>query len=82
MILAAHIDASYLSKREARNRAGGHFCLSANRQTLPNNGALHVTSSIIKSVVSSAAEAKLGALYINAREAVPMRMLFQEMCHT
>jgi hypothetical protein len=31
--------------------------------------------------MSSAAEAKLGALYINASEAVPMRQLLAEMGH-
>ena len=31
--------------------------------------------------MSSAAEAELGALYINAREAVPMRLLLEEMGH-
>jgi hypothetical protein len=31
--------------------------------------------------MSSAAEAKLGALYINAREAVPCRTLLREMGH-
>ena len=81
MILAAHSDASHLSERETRRRTGGHFYLSENQQIPPNNGALHVTSSIIKLVMSSAAEAELEALYINTREAVPMRMLLQEMGH-
>jgi hypothetical protein len=31
--------------------------------------------------MSSAAEAKLGALYINAREAIPMRLLLKKMGH-
>jgi len=31
--------------------------------------------------MSSAAEAELGALYINAREAIPMRLLLEEMGH-
>jgi len=31
--------------------------------------------------MSSAAEAELGALYVNAREAVPMRHLLEEMGH-
>ena len=79
MILAAHSDASYLSEREARSRAGEHFFLSEDKHIPSNNGAVHNTSSIIKAVMSSAAEVELGALYINAREAVPMRLLLQEM---
>ena len=35
----------------------------------------------IKAVMSSAAEAELGALYINSREAVPIRHLLEEMGH-
>ena len=31
--------------------------------------------------MSSAAEGNLGALYINAREAMPMRILLEEMGH-
>ncbi len=35
----------------------------------PNNGAILTVATIIKKVMSSAAEAELGALYINAKEA-------------
>jgi len=31
----------------------------------PNNGAIHNVAEIIKGVMSSAAEAELGAMYIN-----------------
>ena len=47
----------------------------------PNNGAVHNLAQIIKTVMTSAAEAELGALYINAREAVPMRATLAEMGH-
>ena len=46
-----------------------------------NNGAVLNIAQLIKAVLSSAAEAKLGTLYINAREAVPMRQLLTEMGH-
>jgi hypothetical protein len=36
-----------------------------------NNGAVLTIAQIIKTVMSSAAEAKLDALYIDCREAVP-----------
>ena len=36
----------------------------------PNNGAILNIAQIIKAVMSSAAETKLGTVYINAREAV------------
>jgi hypothetical protein len=44
-----------------------------------NNKAVLNISQLIKAVMSLAAEAELGALYINAREAVPMQNLLQEM---
>ena len=81
MILAAHSNASYLSESKARSRAGGHFFLSEDTTFPSNNGAILTISQIIKAVMSSAAEAELGALFINAREAVPMRHLLTEMGH-
>jgi hypothetical protein len=82
MILAAHSDASYLSETKAQSRAGGHFFLSENDEVPRNNGAILTIAQIIKSVMSSAAEAELGALYINAREAIPLRHLLEELGHT
>eukprot|EP00804_Cyclotella_cryptica_P022275 CCRYP_018105-RA/>CCRYP_018105-RA protein AED:0.44 eAED:0.42 QI:0/-1/0/1/-1/1/1/0/194 len=81
MILAAHSDASYLSESNARSRAGGHFFLSKNDHYPTNNGAILTILQIIKVVMSSAAEAELGALYINAREVIPLRHLLLEMDH-
>lgn len=81
MILAAHSDASYLSESKARSRAGGHFFLSENNEFPTNNGAVLTISQIIKAVMSSAAEAELGALFINSQEAIPQRQLLEEMGH-
>ena len=67
MVLAVHSDASYLSEPAARSQAGGHFFCSANVDDPLNNGAMLNISKILKAVMSSAAEANLGALYINAR---------------
>ena len=66
MILALHSDASYLSKPKARSRAGGHFFLSKNKEDPSNNGAVLNAAQIIRAVMSSAAEAELGAMFINA----------------
>jgi hypothetical protein len=81
MVLAGHSDAGYLNESNARSRAGGHHFLSENVQYPPNNGAILNVAEIIKSVMSSAAEAELGALYINARKAVEMRTILHEMGH-
>ncbi len=81
MIIAVHSDASYLSKAAARSWVGGHFFCSENSENPSNNGAVHTVSKILKAVMSSAAKAELGALYINSREALPMRQLLKEMGH-
>jgi len=81
MILATHGNASYLSKTKACSCAGGHFFLSENDKIPRNNGAVLTITQIIKSVMSSAAEAELVALYINAREAIPLCHLLKEMGH-
>jgi hypothetical protein len=75
MILAAHSDASYLSETKARSQAGGHFFLSENDNFPTNNGAVLTISQIIKAVMSSAAEAELGALFINSQEAICIKQV-------
>ena len=47
----------------------------------PNNGALIDITQIMKTVMSSAAEAEVGAMYINLREAVPAQKILDEMGH-
>jgi hypothetical protein len=81
MVLAGHIDASYLSKSNAQSRAGGHFFMSKNVETLPNNGVVFTILQIIKAVMSLVAETKIGALYINCHEAVPVRHILDFMGH-
>ena len=81
MVLAGHSDASYLSETKARSRAGGHFFMDSDTTYPNNNGAVLTIAQIIKAVMSSAAEAELGALYINCREAIPARQLLEEMGH-
>jgi hypothetical protein len=75
MVLAAHSNASYLLEAKACSQARGHFFMSSNTPCPHNNGAVLIIAQIIKAVMSLAAKAKIGALYINCREAVPA-------CHT
>jgi hypothetical protein len=70
MILAMHSDAGYCNEKISRSQADGHFFLLNDNKFPPNNGAILTVATIIKAVMSSAAEAELGALYINAKEAV------------
>ncbi|KAI2496641.1 Reverse transcriptase (RNA-dependent DNA polymerase) [Fragilaria crotonensis] len=71
MILAVESDASYLSVVKGRSRAAGYFFLT-NKLSTPNaqyrpNGAVHVLCHIMREVLSSAAEAELGALFHNGK---------------
>ena len=81
MILAIHSDAGYLNEENARSRAGGLHFLSKNVPFPANNGAIHNVAEIIKSVMSSVAEAELGSLYINARKGVEERNILEELDH-
>jgi hypothetical protein len=81
MILATHSDAGYLNEPKARSRAGGHFFLSTSADIPPNNGAILNIAHIIKHVMASATEAELAALYINAREAVYIRIILDALGH-
>ena len=56
--------------------------MSDDTPTPANNGAIQTTAQIIKAVMSSAAEAEIGALYINCREAVPARHTLEFLGHT
>jgi hypothetical protein len=55
--------------------------MSSDTKDLANNGAVLNTAQLIKAVMSLAAEAKLGALYVNACKAVPIQNLLHEIGH-
>ena len=87
MILHIHTDASYLSESEARSRAAGYFFMSdtpSNNNTptdkVPTiNGPIHIVSSILRNVMASAAEAEVGAAFMNAQQACTIRTTLDEM---
>jgi hypothetical protein len=92
MILHLHSDASYLSEAKARSRAGVIFFLSSpltnptcapepNDPPPPKNGALHILSSIMPMVLSSATEAELSALFYNTKDACMLGTTLTEMGH-
>jgi hypothetical protein len=78
MKLTIHSNASYLLEPKARSRTGGHMFMAGNKDIPINNGAVLNILQIIKAVMSSA-EAKLGALFINAKMAVSMRRTLEEL---
>jgi hypothetical protein len=84
MVLNIHSDASYLNEPNGRSRVAGFYFLgSASDSTKPIflNGAIHVACSVIKFTVASAAEAELGALFLNCREGKIIRLALEELGH-
>ena len=61
---------------------GGTRFMSASNAVPANNGAVIAVSQVIKAVMSSATEAKLGACFVNRREAIPAHHALQIMGHS
>jgi hypothetical protein len=80
MILTIDSDAAYQVASKSRSRASGYHYLG-NLDGKLFNGAIFILAKIIKSVMQSAAEAECGGLYMNAKEAVPMRITLEELDH-
>jgi hypothetical protein len=73
MVMNIHSDASYLSETKSRSRACGHFFMGwmpKNGEPIKLNGAFYVNTTILRFVVVSAAEAKLGALFHNCQDGI------------
>ena len=79
MILCAHSDAGFNNETNGRSRVGSHIFLSDNSPRPPWNGAILSIAQILKFVLSSAAEAELGALFVTAKEMIPLRQALNEM---
>ena len=89
IILHVHSDASYLSKPKSGSRTGSHYFLSSRSTdsskplTSPPhpNGLLYTVSKIMRNVMGSAAEAEIGATYLNGQESVPIRTTLAKMSY-
>jgi hypothetical protein len=71
MILNIHSNASYLSEANVQSRACGHFFMEwvpMDGDPIKLNGAFFTLCTILRFVVASAAEAELGALFLNCKE--------------
>jgi hypothetical protein len=84
MMLHIHSDTSCLSENEAKSRAGVFFYMGSNTKTGKKltSGAILIISKVLKHVVSSAAEAEIGAVFINAKEGAVLRTALEELGHT
>ena len=84
MILNVHSDASYLSESQARSRASGHYFLGSmpkDGEPIRLNGSIFDLCVILKFVAASAAEAELGALFLNVKQVKILRLTLEELGH-
>jgi len=89
MVLWTHSDASYLTAPQGRSHTTGYCCLSSNPAMPPtnnnnaptDNGPVHVLCQIMQQVVTSAAEGKLGVLFLNAQAMCPLCMALDGLGH-
>ena len=88
MQLHVDTDAAYLVAPKAKSRAAGYFYLSAKTSSpiptipIPLNAPIHVECTLLKHVVSSAAEAETGALFHNCQIAIGLRNMLEALGHT
>ena len=80
-MLVVQSNASYLNEWEAHSKVEGYFILSTTNAFPPSNGTVCNTAQVIKAVMSLAAEAEMGAVFINAKQASPMQHTLIEMGH-
>ena len=80
MILCIDSDAAFQVSEGAQSRAGGYHYLS-NQSGTSFNAPIEVLTTTIKPVMASAAEAEVGALFLNAQTAIPLCHCLEELGH-
>ncbi len=84
MILNIHHDSLYLCAPKAKNHTEGHFFLGwllQNKHPIKLNGPIYILTSLLQFFSISAAEAELGALVGNSKEAKILCHILEEMEH-
>ena len=79
MIFAGRSDDGFNNETRALSRAGAHIFFSENKSIPRWNGHILTIAQIMKYVVSSAAEAEMTALFLTAKEMVPLRHTLTKM---
>jgi hypothetical protein len=84
MVMNIHSDALYLSEPSACSRACGQFFMGEvpiDGKPIKLNGAFHTLCAILRFVVASAAEAELGALFLNCQEGMIFKLTLEDLGH-
>ena len=79
MSLHIESDASYLVLPQSENRIAGYFFFKTNINTL--NALIHIECNILLHVVSSAAEAEIGGVFVNSHFCLPLRAILKALNH-
>ena len=67
MILTEHSDSGFNNETKSRSRSGAHIFLSENEPIPCWNGTLLIIAQIMNYVITSAAEAEIGALFLTVQ---------------
>ena len=78
MISRVDSNAAHLAAPEARSRAG-RCCHLGDVEGEVHNGPVLMLAKVVKNVMASAAEAEVGALFVNAQEAVTIGNCLEAM---
>ena len=73
-----------MNEQKARIKTSGYFWLGSKKDNENNvqlNGPIHVLCNIIKLACSSAAEAELAAIFLNAQEVLKMVQALNNLGH-
>ncbi len=84
MVLNIHSDALYLSEANAHSQACRHFFMGWRAdptKPIKLNGAFFTLCAILRFIIASTAEAELGALFLNCKQAKKFRLTLEEMGH-
>jgi hypothetical protein len=79
MILCAHTNTGFHNESKGLSRAGSRIFVSKNNPFPKHNGPVLLITQLMKFVMSSAAKAKLGALYTTAKEMAPLHQTLIKM---
>ena len=80
MVLHTDSDAAYLIAPQAQSRTGGYHWIGSKDHTR-FNGPIHVLAKVIKSVMSSAMEAQIAVLFMNAQPTIEYQQILIDMGH-
>jgi hypothetical protein len=82
MQLHIDTDAAYLVLPKAKSRIAGYYrLLDKDTSKYDKNGAIMIECRTLRNVVTSAAEAETHGVFYNAKQAIPLRHILEQLGH-